>query len=503
MRCTSLYLLASSSNVDARHVLLLRHFLCNFILLFIFKVSGRQISKLVKIDLLDDIIAPNIDKMGKENKKKKDKGDLGRKTARNSKKDAANEQRNRSRSESPGKLLSRVTKMHKLSISTGLSKMTTRGSSKSVNNNATMVKLGKPNCTMCSTDGNANALKQNLPVANGSKNSEYDVAVKDIGKLFKTVQVPSTNDNSSKQIKEVVNHQLFKITDSTPRKTGTSERKRNLSGRRTDRDFQPNPDEIVVTVQASEDDFSSDEDVEMKQIYPIEGDEHHDNRNVVNRGTWNIGRDVGSGAAFLNSNENLNVNETSLMTDSVIGKTVPRTNQTEQTVRPIDVQQIRSDPIFKEMLSQAVAEQIRIDHQDGKTPRSGNEVVKAGNAMMPKDRLIEKTGDGTPARDRSNLIVRTSLRDKMNNEKIVGNQTAKTPMVKSPSDMTIYAPAIGRTNEIKTPMVANTGSAVDIELINWISDFVAQMRLESDNLHPVPTAANIDEPVPQISDGHV
>ena len=51
---------------------------------------------------------------------------------------------------------------------------------------------------------------------------------------------------------------------------------------------QPNPDEIIVTVQASEDDFSSGDEVEMEQVYPVSEDEvmrnEPDARLVVNSG---------------------------------------------------------------------------------------------------------------------------------------------------------------------------------------------------------------------------
>ena len=97
------------------------------------------------------------------------------------------------------------------------------------------------------------------------------------------------------------------------------------------------------------------------------------------------------------------------------------------------------------------------------------------------------------------VVLNTSGVEAMQQARTPTKTQNKVPMVKSPSDTTIYAPAIQRNQG--NVNVANNDVTVDTELINRISDFVAQMRIEADNGQS--QVNGTVEPQLQTSDGRV
>ena len=210
-------------------------------------------------------------------------------------------------------------------------------------------------------------------------------------------------------------------------------------------------DDIVVSVLASEDEFMSEDELDLdERIYPIEEETEPQpacSALVDDRQE----RQCGENRRFV-------------------------TSQTETSVRLVDIQQIRNDPLFQEMVSQAVAEQMRCDRRDGNpNVRSPQEVVNAGicnslvsernNAMITREMVNEALNEIRAGEMRNANSNRVNVNKTP--EKVLNNK----PTVKSPSDTTIYAPAIARN-------VQNVG-VVDQETVNKISDFVARMKLES------------------------
>ena len=180
-------------------------------------------------------------------------------------------------------------------------------------------------------------------------------------------------------------------------------------------------DEIAVTVHAAEDDFMSDEDPGLEEeIYPIqEEDEPH------------------------------------------VSEPIPGTSGGRMETTPrFDLREYRNDPVFKEMVNMAVAEQLKQDKQVSK----GMSGTLAGNAR-------ESIGEENP--QIQNIIESAQMPQTPCNQ---SQPKRNNDAVKSPSDTTIYAPALARN-----PVMG--GQEKGDDLINQISDFVAKMRIQSTSEH--------------------
>ena len=153
---------------------------------------------------------------------------------------------------------------------------------------------------------------------------------------------------------------------------------------RDEESHKPNPDEIIVSVQASEDDFSSDDEIidevemEQEQIYPVDEDVADNVQVMRTDRRYVVGKGLCSAVDADNVLNSIPA-EVEKLTEKVVNYVSVLDGSSAETIRPIDVQQIRSDPIFKEMLSQAVAEQIKIDRSAANgSQRAANEIVSAG-----------------------------------------------------------------------------------------------------------------------------
>ena len=155
---------------------------------------------------------------------------------------------------------------------------------------------------------------------------------------------------------------------------------------------------------------------------------------------------------------------------------------------PIDIQQFRSDPVFKEMLNQAVAEQIRQERisEGPAKKRTAIDSVNAGkNSKDESIRTVQSKVAGQV--ERLLETPKRNVTEKLN----VNDEHSQT--MKSPSDTTIYALAIAK-NCFGSQ---NNDKSVDIDLINKISDFVARMRIEGSS--PVRSARQDNQPQPGCS----
>ena len=172
-------------------------------------------------------------------------------------------------------------------------------------------------------------------------------------------------------------------------------------------------DEIAVMVHAAEDNFMSDEDPGLEEeIYPIQEEDA------------------------------LHISEPVPGTSGGRMETMPR----------FDLREYRNDPVFKEMVNMAVAEQLKQDKQVNKGisgTLAGNTRESIGEENLQIQNIIESAQmPQTPC---------NQSQPKRNND-----------VVKSPSDTMIYAPALARN-----PVMG--GQEKGDDLINQISDFVAKM----------------------------
>ena len=155
-------------------------------------------------------------------------------------------------------------------------------------------------------------------------------------------------------------------------------------------------DDVLLDVSASEDNFHDDEDMEMEPT----------------------------------------------LTQEFAGQSSPAISSTQR------IMDMRNDPVFKEMLNQAVAEQMKLVRQ------------KEGSEQKPKTSNV------------SNAETNMNLHDKDKHDKGVSNRQN----VKSPSDMTIYAPGLHLANKMSKN---SPHKSVNEMTINQISDFVERIRIDT------------------------
>ena len=217
-------------------------------------------------------------------------------------------------------------------------------------------------------------------------------------------------------------------------------------------------DKIVVSVRASKDEFISNDEMEMEQIFPVE---------EIAPDVPNVHRPemVSTKAQPLRQ----------AILDMAQSQPGPSSGGSANNPVPIDVKQMRSDPVFKEMVAQVVAEQMKMSKESDKTSA---EVVNASMSQNMRNENLDKQciEMGTDMQVVGELVTpaRPSKIDKDKQNQLVQNT------IKSPSDTTVYAPAIVQNlNGVDNSIVNN-------DTINRISDFVARMRLESSENQPLP-----------------
>ena len=157
-------------------------------------------------------------------------------------------------------------------------------------------------------------------------------------------------------------------------------------------------------------------------------------------------------------------------------------NATETMVEPprnvmdsIDVNAIRSAPVFKEMVNQAVAEQLRQERLKEDTVDLNllmNQSANIDNAVLDREITVTQNPGLIQMGGKAD---KSAKRSQLNN--VVNN--------KSPSDTTIYAPALAHTpvrnnnGPVDTTGTVGTESAVTADVMQKISEFLAQMQIQN------------------------
>ena len=241
----------------------------------------------------------------------------------------------RSRSRSPSKWLSGTTKQANAIDSLGKQamKMTTRASSKGLNNNATL-RNARSACTGCIVAPSEAKVQNHKLLEAKSRKSTDVMKSKDL----------NSSENVGKINPKLLAESNLIFADDLPGTSGfkANDQVRHGSGK-AKQNFQPSLDEIIITVQASEDDFSSDDDVEREEIYPMESEVPFgaervgkDDRKVIPR------KDKDKSKKLSKDLMNVNIacrHGIEMTKDNHVNLSTG--NNAEEVVRPIDIQQIR------------------------------------------------------------------------------------------------------------------------------------------------------------------
>ena len=128
----------------------------------------------------------------------------------------------------------------------------------------------------------------------------------------------------------------------------------------------------------------------------------------------------------------------------------------------VNITQFQSDPVFKDLVSRAVAEQMKVERE---------KIIQELNRG--------NTSDGAQLKEKSPL--KTPVRIS------AGNINKRTQVVKSPSDTTIYIPVLQKehkqiaqttlTPQFHNPAVGNLFPSGDVNIEKQISEFVQQIRV--------------------------
>ena len=176
----------------------------------------------------------------------------------------------------------------------------------------------------------------------------------------------------------------------------------------------------------------------------------------------------------------------------------PIEQQNDRTDQRSRIEQMRQDPLFREMVNQTVAEQFKAEKLKLSSPKEGKET----EGIKEHDLVIEMV---TPVPEDFN-----NSRSILNNNGVIVGEVNGTPKVnrmvnqmnKSPSDMTIYAPAFAKSPvKVRNNGVLMSGSQdTQNVVIDNITQFLEQMRINSGGSQQAATTMNtVAEPMPGTS----